>query len=136
MKFKTEAQLQAAAVVEFSRKYPEQRGRLFMVNNRSLAAKDGVKLRSMGMFPGVSDLCYIREDKTIVGIEVKLPGKRHPKDHIINQYNWGLNASEWYVLTELDEIHAIVQSAPYAVKYRRDVVLELIKKTKTKSLIF
>ena len=90
----------------------------------------------MGMVRGVSDLCYIREDGSIVGIEVKLPGKRHQKDHIANQWRWGMNCSEWYILTEVEEIHAIVKDEIQNIKYTRSEVMILLNETKTKTIIF
>jgi len=89
----------------FSRTYPERRGLLFAINNEAaLGGRHAQQLKALGVFAGVSDLIYIR-DGIIVGIEMKVKGSRHDKEHVERQIKWGeaivKAGGEYYICTSL-----------------------------------
>lgn len=50
---------------------PEQRGLLFMVHNNPANAREGAKLKAMGMLAGVSDMIYLSPKGTPMFLELK-----------------------------------------------------------------
>lgn len=97
--------IQSKIVIDFSQKRPDLNGCLWSVPNRTLSLKDAMKQRSMGLIKGVSDLHLLFHGR-FIGIEIKAPGKRHKKEHIQSQWNWGRtiikNGGEWYIVTSVD----------------------------------
>ena len=79
--------LQANIVRQFSNKYPERRGQLFLVdNNADNVATMGKKL-ALGLVKGVSDL-LLSDKGAMVGIELKTLNSRHKASHVIEQAEW------------------------------------------------
>ena len=100
----TEKQLQASFVMKFSQRYPERFGLLFAINNQAVNPRHAMTLKALGVFAGASDLAYF--NTVFTGIEVKLPGAKHKRDHIINQLDWGtriaLAGGNYYIVTNMD----------------------------------
>ncbi|KKQ04449.1 MAG: hypothetical protein US15_C0055G0006 [Candidatus Moranbacteria bacterium GW2011_GWF1_36_4] len=105
-----ESQLQSQCVVYFSQN--QLPGILWATGNRSLSMKDGISQKSRGLKRGIPDLFLFRNWK-LIGIELKLKGSVHNKQHIEEQYNIGLelikNGGEYYMLTSLDSFISLVQ---------------------------
>lgn len=90
--YKSEEALQSDIVRTFSELYPERRGQLFHVPNQRNHKLQAFKARSIGIFPGVSDLIYFESNGlaeiTAKGIELKLPNSTHKADHVEQQLEW------------------------------------------------
>lgn len=56
---KSEDQLQAECFQWHWNTYPNERGRLFHVNQKARNAIEGNRMKAMGVVPGVSDLIYL-----------------------------------------------------------------------------
>lgn len=82
----TEDQLQQQIVTYFHNTYPEHRGMLFEVNNKT---DKGAHRRALGLVPGASDLLYIDTKGIAHAMELKAPGTRHDVKHLEKQLNWG-----------------------------------------------
>lgn len=70
----SEQQLQAACVAWFHNNLPEHRGMLHCNNNNSHSRIAGNIARTMGVYPGVSDLELILDGGRIAFIELKVEG--------------------------------------------------------------
>lgn len=135
MNMTNESQLQAAMVMEFSQQFPERDGELFSVRNTTFSMKDGTKQKAMGMKAGVSDLINHRMG-VLQGIEVKFPGKKHNREHILRQYVWGetvvMNGGEYYMVTSVDGFIDIVEG--HELKegvYTLEMIKELLDSEKS-----
>ena len=108
---KNEKQLQASMVMKFSQTYPERDGHLFAVRNTTFSVKDGNTQKAIGMKSGVSDLIF--NDQNMICIEVKFPGSKHNKSHIINQYEWGVKqesaGGEYFIATSVSGFMSIIK---------------------------
>ena len=98
-----EDKLQSQIVLDFSQKRPNEKGLLWSTRNQTFSARDGQKQKAMGMTAGVADLIYHNEG--LMGLEVKVKGEEHKRDHIINQLNWGKTITEsgghWCIITSV-----------------------------------
>lgn len=83
----SENRLQSDIIREFSELYPEKRGQLFHVPNQRNHKLQAFQARSLGIFPGVSDLIYLSYNN-IKCIELKIEGSRHKVSHIEQQIEW------------------------------------------------
>lgn len=76
---KQEDQLQAECFIWHWNTFPEQRGRLFHVNQKARNAIEGNRMKAMGVVPGVSDLIFLRASGPMF-IEMKIEdGKQSPE---------------------------------------------------------
>ena len=107
-----EKQLQAAMVREFSQRWPEKDGQLWSVRNTTLSVRDGSTQKALGMKAGVADLNFF-EAGVLVGIEVKFPGKKHDRAHIVQQVSWGetieKNGGEYFIVTSIEDFISIIE---------------------------
>lgn len=138
MDIKTEKQLQAQIVVDFSQKRPEERGCLFAINNEAANNKHAQTLKVLGVHKGVSDLIYFSRGRMIC-IELKLPGKKHDADHIRRQYEWGSviedNSGRYYIVTSLESFWSVVNRVPDENVYTLVEIAQLLASGK-RSIIF
>lgn len=108
--YKLEEALQSDIVRTFSELYPERRGQLFHVPNQRNHKLQAFKARSIGIFPGVSDLIYYESNGVgeimVKGIEVKLPNSTHKVDHVEQQLEWAKifesKGGEWRICTSVN----------------------------------
>lgn len=70
MEVTNELQLQLQIFSFHWNNYPNERGRLFHVNQKARNAIEGNKMKALGVIPGVSDLIYLTT-KGAVFIELK-----------------------------------------------------------------
>jgi hypothetical protein len=98
----SEDKLLSDSVRLFSERCPEKRGQLFHVSNERNNQKQVWVAKAKGIFGGVADLLYFESKywniegvhsakltgSYIVGIELKVPGSYHDRQHIINQIEW------------------------------------------------
>lgn len=106
----SEARLQASIVRQFGETYPEQRGRFFSVKNEN-AHKNSV---ARGIVPGVADMHYIRDlSKGNLYMELKYPGRKHDRDHVQVQVNWGRLMESlghrWRLVTTLEQAMNLIE---------------------------
>jgi len=110
--YKNEKQLQAACVIEFSQRHPEKAGQLWSVRNNTFSIRDGNTQKAMGMRKGVADLNFF-EDGVLIGIEIKLPGSWHSREHILDQYIWGetitKEGGEYYMVTSVEGFLRVIE---------------------------
>lgn len=66
----SEDHLQSRCFIWHWNTYPDQRGRLFHVNQKARNAIEGNRMKAMGVVPGVSDLIWL-SDSGPVFIEMK-----------------------------------------------------------------
>jgi len=130
-----EKQLQAKIYLDFSQQRPKEKGCLWSVRNTTLSKLDGITQKAMGMVKGVSDLIRFHNCQ-FTGIEVKLPGKEHSKEHIITQYNWGrtmeANGGKYYIVTSLEQFWRVINNKVTKDDYHLDKIEEIIKNSKSK----
>ena len=118
----SENQLQSETVVKFSQRFPSKRGQLFHVANERNHALQAIQSKSLGIFPGVSDLIYFEKfhprqngsaAPMVVGIELKVLGSRHKRAKIETQLAWGeiLTAmgGEWRICTDSEDAISCTQ---------------------------
>lgn len=86
-----EAKLQADIVVEFSQRFPSERGRLWGNFSTVESAIEGAQKNSVGLIRGLPDLMYLPPSCLLVGAELKYPGSYHDCDHLREQAEWLLN---------------------------------------------
>lgn len=84
----TESKLQHELIMWFSAKWPDEQNRLFMIQNNTYSASHGKNMKSLGMKRGAPDLMLIGKDM-VAGIELKSPGSKHKKAHILEQLDFG-----------------------------------------------
>ena len=130
--------LQAKMVMAFSQRHPELRGLLFAVNNEANSNRQAMAFKALGVFKGASDLVYCRDGK-IVAIEVKAPGEKHLRNHIINQLDWGtritLAGGEYYIATSIMSFMSIIKGDIWHEVYTLDKIQELLEASKS-TIIF
>ena len=75
----SEFKIQAQCFLYHWNNYPEERGRLFAVNNNSDNKVRAVMNRDMGVVAGVADMMYLSDDG-LIAIEFKtVIGRQQPK---------------------------------------------------------
>lgn len=95
----SEDKLLSECVRLFSERHPDKRGQLFHVSNERNNQTQVWLARAKGIFPGVSDLIYLElfswtwnnvfnPSVSLVGIELKVLGNRHKREHIEQQIEW------------------------------------------------
>ncbi len=92
--YKSEAQLQSRCYTEWTRKYPNERGQLFLIYNNPPNAIVAGLLKSMGLRRGVSDMVYFGPGRSLWWMEFKLPGKEQSKEqeafeHMCKEWGFG-----------------------------------------------
>lgn len=130
--------LQAKMVMAFSHRYPERRGLLFAVNNEANSNRQAMVFKALGVVKGASDLIYCSDGK-LIAIEVKAPGEKHSRNHIINQLDWGtrivLAGGEYYIATSVLSFLSIIKGDIYHEVYTLDKIQALLTESKS-TIIF
>ncbi|MEN8123447.1 MAG: VRR-NUC domain-containing protein [Bacteroidota bacterium] len=109
----SEDRLQQECVMWFNNKYPELRGTLFSVpNGGTRNAREAMKMKQTGLYPGVSDLLFMHKGVTTC-FELKTSvGKQSD-----NQKKWQKVIEEqhfkYFLIRELDLFKEIVNSIIY-----------------------
>jgi hypothetical protein len=75
----TEIQMQSSSFQKLWNERPDLRGRLFAINNNSVSRIKGAMNRSMGVIPGVADMCLLIQGG-VVWIEWKTEDGRQSPD--------------------------------------------------------
>lgn len=114
----TENRLLSDSVRLVSERNPEKRGRLFHVSNERKTGNplEVMRSKSIGIFAGVADLIYFEglfypypEKFVMVGIELKLPGSYHKREHIETQVEWAKILEEqggvWRLCTDAEDAY-------------------------------
>lgn len=105
---KTEAKIQQEIFTYHWNKYPEERGRLFMIYNNPRNEINGARMKSQGMVAGVADMCYLQSNELPIFFEIKNEVGRQSK----SQKEWGWmveenNLADYYVVRSLEEVKEI-----------------------------
>jgi hypothetical protein len=105
-----ESRLQSQMVIQFSQRYPEQRGRLIGYFATSESVIQTSQKLSLGLVKGASDLFYITELGEMVGIEVKAPLSQHNRLHLVSQAEWLLKVPKWgYFCDNIETFRNIIE---------------------------
>ena len=145
----TETQLQSQIVRKFSELfYPQKRGQLFHVANERNNEKQAFIAKAIGIFAGVSDFIYIEkfhpkengtESTFFLGIEIKVPGTYHKKDHVSQQVEWGRvleNCGGKWVIAMSEEAAIESINKNYTNCLNLEQVAKMITESKNKSIRF
>ena len=128
---KNEAQLQASCVEWYRNDWHKNLDGLWATFNEGQNV--GGKL-SMGMLAGVSDL-LLKDDRGLIGIEMKFSGNSHDVIHLRRQANWILNTCDGGGFCDGKNMFIrIVMGEDAWVK--PDVVLNWLKDVKTKTIVW
>lgn len=108
MIFANEDQFQAATYLYINNNYPMLRRLLFHVPNQGAKnAKEGAKLKAMGVIAGVPDLICLRP---LCGIELKMPtGRIDPNQKSIHEH-WSTNGIPVYVCWDAGDVVKLFDS--------------------------
>ncbi len=77
-----EIAMQSKAYMEVYNRFPELRGRIFAINNNSENGIKGALNKAMGVYSGVSDMCFILSNGKTAWVEWKTEIGRQGKDQI------------------------------------------------------
>ena len=142
----SEIKLQSEIVRKFSELFPLKRGQLFHISNERNNKTQAYQARAIGIFPGVSDLIFFEyldfiKRIRILGIEVKEPGSRHKKDHILQQIEWAeifiANGGEWILVRTVEgAISFISKGIKTDDSLTVAEVKEMVNNCKTQSIKF
>lgn len=103
----TEERLQFDIVLWFNYTFPNKRGQLFHVNQKSRNKIEGNKMKSMGVVPGVSDLILIKQGMVIF-IELKTNiGQQRPAQIKFQQMVESLG-HQYFIIRCLDDFKKIL----------------------------
>jgi hypothetical protein len=103
----TEERLQFEIILWFNYTYPNKRGQLFHVNQKSRNSIEGNKMKSMGVVPGVSDLILIQQGKVLF-IELKTNTGLQRPAQIKFQKMVELLGHQYHLIRSLDDFKKIV----------------------------
>jgi hypothetical protein len=107
----TEDRMQYELNMWFSELFPDVQERLFMVQNTTYTERHGVRMKAMGLKKSVPDMLLIAEN-CILGIELKAPESKHPKEKIESQYKYGamlISCGHYFIMSSnLDDIKFLV----------------------------
>jgi len=136
----SEAQLQQQFVLSFSQNFPHLHGRLIGTFQTSNSKRDTMVKRGLGLVPGVSDLIYFPKPdsgRLTMGLEVKVPGSYHDKDHVLRQCDWMdvCNPEEGYFCLTLIGFNSIIVSrGDFVGNYTPDQMRSLVAESKGKNV--
>jgi len=98
----SESKIQSQCFLYHWNNYPEERGRLFAVNNNSDNKVRAVMNQSMGVVAGVADMMYL-SDNGLIAIEFKtVIGRQQPRQ---KQWQETIEAAgyKYYIVRSLNE---------------------------------
>lgn len=118
----TENRLLSDSVRLVSERNPEKRGRLFHVSNERKTGNplEVMRSKSIGIFAGVADLIYFEGNLPwagknvivgveLIGIELKIPGSYHKREHIESQVEWAKilesQGGVWRLCTDAEDAY-------------------------------
>lgn len=103
----TETQLQSTIFQWHWNNFPEQRGQLFHVNQKSRNAIEGNHMKAMGVIAGVSDLILIQQGKVLF-IELKTEdGTQKPAQKKFQQVVETLG-HQYYIIRNLQDFKKLL----------------------------
>ena len=131
--YKNEHALQADIVVWFCNTYPERRGTLWANFAEQNKVQASMK-KPLGLVRSLPDLMNVQDGK-LIGIELKLPGTRHERNHLIEQATWLIkNPHKGYFCDSLDMAKAILTGTGEGIDPR--MILRYIQASKNKSFLW
>ena len=107
---KSEDRIQQECYFWFHNTYPELRGLLFHpANGGSRNSREGAKFKSMGVWPGVSDLIFIYKSK-FYAIELKTEkGVQSKKQKDWEDLIW-VQGFDYHIVRNLEEFKRLIQN--------------------------
>lgn len=142
----TEDRRQHDIVMWFYQTYPHLDNQLFMVHNETYSEQNGKRLVSMGLKKNVSDLLFYGQN-IFAGIEVKIEGSSHPRDHIEGQLKFGeslIKNGHFFILSHKEQpikhfITLLIESPEKAQNYANEInkyTYDLLSLSTKKTIIF
>ena len=98
----TEEQLQAHIFQYHWNNYPNERQRLFHVNNKARNKIEGNQMKARGVVAGISDLVYLDENRTIY-IELKIEGGTQSNEQKTFEKQCIATGHKYIIVRSLDE---------------------------------
>lgn len=131
--FKNEHALQAAIVVWYWNTYPERRGTLWANFAEQNKIQASIK-KPLGLVRALPDLMTVQDGK-LIGIELKLPGTKHERNHLIEQATWLIERPyKGYFCDSLDMAKGILEGTGEGIDPRK--VLRYIQSSKNKYFLW
>ena len=104
----SEHKLQSLCFIHHHNTYPEYRGLLFHVNNKSRNAIEGNKMKSLGTVSGIPDLIYIFKGK-VYGIEMKTETGVVPPSQKVIHAKWNEHQIKVYICRSFIQFQEIIK---------------------------
>ena len=87
------------------------RNRIFTIHNNAKNARQGLKLKSIGVLAGVPDMCIVLNDEKVIWIELKKDDKQklslsQNKLHLI----WKMFNHKIYVINNFDDFIILINT--------------------------
>ena len=142
----TEDRRQHDIVMWFYQTYPHLENQLFMVQNNTYSQAHGKRMVAMGLKKNVSDLLFFGKN-IFAGIEVKIEGSSHSRDHIDGQLKFGeslIKNGHFFIISHKEEpikhfITLLIESPEKAQKYANEInkyTYSLLETSTKKTIIF
>lgn len=127
----TEHRLQYEIVKWYRHEFKSYSGALWANFSEQNKYQAGQK-RAMGMIRALPDLMFVKQGK-LIGIELKVPGKRHDSTHLKEQAEWLLKYPHigWFC-DSVDMAKDIIMNQGIGIDPIR--VLDYLKKSNTKTI--
>lgn len=103
----TEEQLQAQIFQFHWNNYPNERKRLFHVNNKAKNKIEGNQMKARGVVAGVSDLVYLAENRTIY-IELKVEGGVQSNEQKEFEQQCKATGHEYHIVKSLEQFLQVI----------------------------
>jgi len=133
----SEEKLQSDIARRFSELYPDKRGQLFHVSNERNNKIQAYRARAIGIVNGVADFIFF-EHFYFIATELKVPGTRHERHHIISQVEWGKiwesQGGIWRLCRTVDEALSCYKMKPKGLTIEE--VEKMLFETTTKTIKF
>jgi hypothetical protein len=142
----TEDRRQHDIVMWFYQTYPHLDNQLFMVQNNTYSQAHGKRMVAMGLKKNVSDLLFYSTN-IFAGIEVKIEGSSHPRDHIEGQLKFGeslIKNGHYFIISHKEEpikhfINLLLNDPQQAQNYANEInkyTIDLLAASTKKTIIF
>lgn len=142
----TEDRRQHDIVMWFYQTYPHLDNQLFMVQNNTYSQAHGKRMVSMGLKKNVSDLLFYGQN-IFAGIEVKIEGSSHQREHIEGQLKFGeslIKNGHFFILSHKEQpikqfITLLIESPEKAQNYANEInkyTYDLLQSSTKKTIIF
>ncbi len=107
----SETALQSACFLEHWNSRPNERGRLFHVNQKARNIIEGNRMKAMGVVKGVSDMIYLSHGGKCLFLEFKIPGGKQSPDQVKFQKMAQDLGFEYIIVTSKEQFWEVINAA-------------------------